>query len=214
MSVGCIAADTLQFVHNFAMFLLPFCRKIKSGEKLKLIEGVVMVKKTWIAVSLGIMILLGGLTASVGAAPAGYGATGAATLAEAELTLPVMLTFALQDEYLARGEYQVIIQKFGASRPFSNIIKAEEQHIAWLVPLLEKYGVPLPADRGVELAIAPDTLANALQAGVTAEISNIEMYEKFLRRDLPADVKAVFEHLLAASKNHLAAFQGGRGGPR
>ena len=56
MSVGCIAADTLQIVHNFAMFLLPFCRKIKSGEKLKLIEGVVMVKKTWIAVSLGIMI--------------------------------------------------------------------------------------------------------------------------------------------------------------
>lgn len=172
-------------------------------------------KKICFSVILGIMILLmSGLTASVGAASVGYGAAGVASLPDAELTVPVMLTFALQDEYLARGEYQVILEKFGSLRPFSNIIKAEEQHIAWLTPLMEKYGVALPADRGAELAIAPDTMKNALLAGANAEIANIEMYEKFLRRDLPADVKAVFEHLLAASKNHLSAFQGGRGGSR
>ena len=169
-------------------------------------------KKTWLAVIIGIMMLIGGLTAPVGAAPAGYGAAGAATLSDAELTVPVMLTFALQDEYLARGEYQSIMEKFGSSRPFSNIIKAEEQHIAWLKPLFETYGVALPADRGVKLAVAPDTMAYALQAGANAEIANIGMYERFLSRELPVDVKAVFEHLLAASKNHLAAFQGGRGG--
>ena len=171
-------------------------------------------KKTWLAVILVVMVLLGGIASPAGAAAANYGAAGVATLTDAELTVPVMLTFALQDEYLARGEYQNIMEKFGSTRPFSNIIKAEEQHIAWLKPLFETYGVALPADRGIELTVAPDTMANALQAGVTAEIANIGMYERFLRRELPADVKAVFEHLLAASKNHLAAFQGERGGGR
>ena len=123
-----------------------------------------------------------------------------------------MLTFALQDEYLARGEYQKIMAKFGERRPFSNIVKAEEQHIAWLVPLFEKYGVTLPPDRGQELAQVPETFSAALLAGVDAEIANIDMYQRFLARELPSDVRAVFEHLLTGSRNHLAAFQGGRGG--
>ena len=133
-------------------------------------------------------------------------------MADSELTLGAMLTFALQDEYLARGEYQKIMAKFGERRPFSNIVKAEEQHIAWLVPLFEKYGVTLPPDRGQELAQVPETFSAALLAGVDAEIANIDMYQRFLSRELPSDVRAVFEHLLTGSRNHLAAFQGGRGG--
>ena len=104
------------------------------------------------------------------------------------------------------------MEKFGQHRPFSNIVKAEEQHIAWLVPLFGKYGVALPPDRGPELAQVPPTFDEALQAGVDAEIDNIGMYERFLARELPDDVRAVFEHLLTGSRNHLAAFQGGRGG--
>ena len=102
--------------------------------------------------------------------------------------------------------------KFGERRPFSNIVKAEEQHIVWLVPLFEKYGVTLPPDRGQELAQVPETFSAALLAGVDAEIANIDMYQRFLSRELPSDVRAVFEHLLTGSRNHLAAFQGGRGG--
>ena len=58
-----------------------------------------------------------------------------AGLADKDLTLADMLTYALQDERIARTEYQVIVDTFGSSRPFSNIIKAEETHIEYLVEL-------------------------------------------------------------------------------
>ncbi|MBN1416370.1 MAG: DUF2202 domain-containing protein [Bacteroidales bacterium] len=122
-----------------------------------------------------------------------------------------MLVFAIQDEYLARGEYEKVIEKFGSQRPFSNIIKAEERHISWLTPLFEKYNIILPPDRGLELARVPETFPEALQIGVEAEIANIAMYERFLKKDLPADIRDVFSCLLGGSENHLAAFKrGGR----
>jgi len=70
-----------------------------------------------------------------------------------------------------------------------------------------KYGVALPPDRGLELAKVPSTFADALRIGVDAEVANIAMYERFLKKDLPDDVRDVFNRLLAGSKNHLAAFK-------
>ena len=169
-------------------------------------------KNTWLIALLGLLLITGAFAPALASAAANYGAAGAAAVADSELTTGAMLTFALQDEYLARAEYQKTLAKFGQRRPFSNIVKAEEQHIAWLVPLFEKYGVTLPPDRGQELAQVPETFSAALLAGVDAEIANIDMYQRFLSRELPSDVTAVFEHLLTGSRNHLAAFQGGRGG--
>ncbi|MBL0382442.1 MAG: hypothetical protein JKP90_23130 [Desulfofustis sp. PB-SRB1] len=70
-----------------------------------------------------------------------------------------MLTHAIEDEFLARGEYQVVIEQFGERRPFSNIIKAEERHIALLLPLFESYDVDVPEDQGVMRAAVPDSFA-------------------------------------------------------
>jgi len=169
-------------------------------------------KSTWMIALLGLLVVSSAFAPGLAAASPSYGATGAAAAADSDLNLGAMLTFALQDEYLARGEYQKTMDKFGQRRPFVNIVKAEAQHISWLVPLFEKYGVALPQDRGLELAQVPETFAAALQTGVDAEIANIDMYERFLSRELPSDVRAVFEHLHTGSRNHLAAFQGGRGG--
>ena len=136
------------------------------------------------------------------------GALQAASLPDAELTLARMLTLALEDEYLARGEYALLIERFGERRPFSRIVKAEERHIASLVPLFARHGVPVPADRGRETAQLPASLKEARAIGVTAELGNIAMYERFLKQELPDDVRRVFKNLLAASRNHLATFQG------
>ncbi|MBP6940818.1 MAG: DUF2202 domain-containing protein [Syntrophorhabdaceae bacterium] len=155
----------------------------------------------------GMVILCLCLVLQVKASDDAYGAAGASKLSDKELTLPKMLVFAIQDEHLARGEYQKVMEKFGSRRPFSNIIKAEERHIAWLKPLFVKYGVALPPDRGLELAKVPSTFADALRIGVDAEVANIAMYERFLKKDLPDDVRDVFNRLLAGSKNHLAAFK-------
>ncbi|HPE15800.1 MAG TPA: DUF2202 domain-containing protein [Oscillospiraceae bacterium] len=121
--------------------------------------------------------------------------------------LSEMLTYAIQDEYLAHAEYEEIIDTFGAARPFTNIVRAEETHIAALEPLFEQYGVSLPENTAGEYVAVPDTLIEAYQTGVDAEVENIAMYETFLEQDLPDDVRAVFTALEEASQNHLAAFE-------
>ena len=136
---------------------------------------------------------------------AGYGSTGA--LDDTSLTLADMLTYAIQDEYLAYAEYDQILSDFGSVRPFTNIIRAESTHIEALLPLFTAYGITAPTDEGADRAVSVTALTDAFQAGVTAEVNNIAMYETFLDQNLPDNVRTVFESLMRASENHLRAFQ-------
>ena len=135
----------------------------------------------------------------------GYGAEGA--LKDESLTLADMLTYAIQDEYLARAEYDRIISDYGSIRPFTNIMRAEETHIDALLPLFTAYGISTPANEGADHAVSVPSLAQTYQAGVNAEVNNIAMYELFLDEELPDNVRTVFESLMKASENHLRAFQ-------
>lgn len=143
------------------------------------------------------------------AADAEFGALGAKD--KTELSLEQMLSYAIQDEYLARAEYEAIIARHGNVRPFSNIIRAEEQHIRWLLDVYAAHGLQPPADPSAGVIVMPENLKSALETGVQAEIDNIAMYRAFLgdaaAAPLPADVQVVFEQLQAASENHLRAFE-------
>ena len=158
--------------------------------------------KRFMTVLVGLFVLSG--MAAFAEAP-GFGAKGAE--ADAELTLNEMLIYAIQDEYLARAEYELIMSKHGTVRPFSNIIKAEERHIEWVKELLESHDYEIPADTAADYVVLPPDLKNAVETGVQAEIDNIAMYEKFLSKELPEDVRDVFEELKSASENHLRAFK-------
>jgi len=138
-----------------------------------------------------------------------YGAKGALEQAgQLDLTLEEMLRYALQDEYLARAEYELIMKEYGTMRPFSNIMSAEERHIQWVTELYEKYGFEMPADISADHVVLPPDLKTAFETGVQAEIDNIAMYESFLKAsDLPDDVRKVFEELKRGSENHLRAFR-------
>lgn len=136
---------------------------------------------------------------------AGFGA--AAVTPEKDYAVADMLTYALQDEHLALAEYQAIVDTYKVSRPFSNIMRAEKQHIAWLLPLFEQYAIEVPEIDASEHIVLPDSLSEIHAAGVQAEENNIAMYETFLADDdLPDDLRDVFLRLLAASENHLRAF--------
>ena len=142
-----------------------------------------------------------------------FGARGA--LAAQEYTLEEMLEYAIQDEYLARQEYESIMEEYGEQNPFANIITAEEYHIELLTGLYDDYGLELPEDTAIDYVVVPESLDLTYDIGVQAEIDNIAMYEKFLEQELPDDVRAVFIELRDASENHLAAFEKGpRGGGR
>lgn len=145
------------------------------------------------------------MVSTVLAADAGYGAKGAAQVSQP--TLQEMLSFAIQDEYLALAQYNAVLDKFGKIRPFVNIVRSEEQHIALLKPLFNDRGWDVPGDESAAMIKVPVTMAQALQIGKEAELDNIAMYEHFLQQqDVPEDVKSVFERLLAASRRHLQAF--------
>lgn len=131
---------------------------------------------------------------------------------ESSYSIEEILTLAIEDEYLARQEYETILDKYGNIRPFTNIIQAEVNHIAMLEPLLEAYNVSIPKDTSIDSVVLPETLEATYEIGVQAEVNNIAMYERFLEEDLPNDVHAVFQRLKNASYSHLEAFNRNLGG--
>lgn len=118
-----------------------------------------------------------------------------------------MLTYAIEDEFMAKAEYEAIINTFGEVKPFINIVKAEQIHIDLLLPLFEVYGVLIPENTASENVVIPDSITSALATGLEAEEVNIAMYEVFLSQDnLPDNIREAFEYLKAASEKHLTAF--------
>ena len=134
-----------------------------------------------------------------------FGSAGA--LVDPSYTLEEMLTYAIQDEYAAKAEYQAIQDAFGVVRIYSNILKAEAQHVETLLPLFETYEITVPAEITPDQIVLPVDLATSYRLAVEAEINNIAMYEAFLKEELPEDVQFVFENLQNASESHLVAFQ-------
>ncbi len=175
-------------------------------------------KKKWIRIgllALAVAVLAGCSTAESAEASAtkfdgtavdNYGAAGAIAYGK-NLTVEQMLTYAIEDEYLARQTYADIMDEYGGVTPFRNIILAEEYHIEQLIGLFDSNRYTLPEDTAASYAASPRSFEEALKAGAVIEEDNIAMYEAFLTYDLPDDVRAVFEELRDASENHLAAFK-------
>ncbi len=119
-----------------------------------------------------------------------------------------MLTVLITDEYHARAEYEAIEDVYGEQDPFTDLIKAETQHASSLANLFEKYGLDVPEDNQADTVIIPDSLQEAYEIGIAAEIANADLYEDYLSQDLPANVERVLTNLMDASlDNHLTTFE-------
>jgi hypothetical protein len=100
------------------------------------------------------------------------------------------------------------MDEFNVSRPFSNIIKAEQSHQNAILYLYDVYGFEIEEFDASEHVVLPNSLPEIYDVGVEAEIANIAMYDKFLAtEDLPDDVRRVFEALKNGSISHLQAFE-------
>jgi hypothetical protein len=118
------------------------------------------------------------------------------------------LTRALDDEYKAWSTYEQVIADLSAARPFTNIQKAEEAHIAALVTLFDRYGLDVPTNEWAGSVPSFDTLAEACQAGVQAETDNAALYDELRTMVDNPDIIQVFTNLQQASlNNHLPAFE-------
>lgn len=134
-----------------------------------------------------------------------YGAKSARSDREPELKS--MLKYAIEDEYLARSEYEIAINTFGDEKPFPSIINSEVVHINWLKELFDRYNLDVPEDESKKYLGIPDSLKSAVELGVEAELENIGMYETFLGKEIPDDVRNVFCKLRDASKGHLVVLK-------
>jgi len=118
------------------------------------------------------------------------------------------LRMALDDEYKAWSVYDQVIADFGAVRPFTSIQSAEEKHIAALVTLFDRYGLTVPANEWPGNVPSFDTLTEACEAGVQAEIENAALYDQLFSMVDNPDIIRVFTSLQQASlTKHLPAFE-------
>ncbi|MBV1894004.1 MAG: DUF2202 domain-containing protein [Ilumatobacteraceae bacterium] len=118
------------------------------------------------------------------------------------------LALALDDEYMAHAIYTQVIADFGEMRPFSNIVEAEARHIEALTTLFQRYEVPIPADTWPGRVPRYESLQEACQAGVIAEVENGELYDRLLAGTNRSDILTVYRNLQEASQErHLEAFR-------
>lgn len=125
-------------------------------------------------------------------------------------TVKNALDEAITDEYKALATYEAVIAKLGSVRPFSMIKGAEEQHIASLKALYDKYGLQPPVNVWLNKVSVPSTLQESCQAGVDAEIANATLYKDSLLPSVSTyeDIVQVFTNLMNASEQkHLKAFE-------
>ena len=93
-------------------------------------------------------------------------------------------------------------------RPLTQIVRAEEQHIAALENLFTRYGLEVPAVEVDAQDITFATLADACAAGVEAEKANAALYDELFAQADNTDLTRVFTALQSASLNrHLPALE-------
>lgn len=126
-----------------------------------------------------------------------------------EPILHQVLRIAVYDEYHAYETYKKVIEKFGAVEPFANIMQAEVRHYEALIPLLNKYGVPLPINDWANKIEEADSILEASEIGVAAEIDNIKMYDNLITYagGYPDVVDVLYRLQAASYNNHLPAFR-------
>lgn len=112
------------------------------------------------------------------------------------------------DEAHALAVYQAVLAQFGDVAPFSNILRAEEQHQAAWEFMFERYGLTLPETPEFDI---PEfaSLQDACAAAVDAEIANFGLYDEMLETfEAYPDIYQVALALRNASEfNHLPAFE-------
>ncbi|VAW89906.1 hypothetical protein MNBD_GAMMA18-2040 [hydrothermal vent metagenome] len=117
------------------------------------------------------------------------------------------LNEALAGEYLAFATYNQVVADLGEVQPFSDIREAEIQRVDTLCALFVRYGLPVP-DNQPERAMHYASLQEACEAGVTAETTLGNMYQRLLDMSLRPDILTMFRDFQEAShQRHLTAFR-------
>ena len=119
------------------------------------------------------------------------------------------LSQSLTNEYKLQAYYRAVINKFGDLRPFAMIIGAEDQHVAVLNSLFDKYGVAKPTNSFTIQNYSFTNFQSACQNSVAYEQATVNLYNALLPKvSSYTDIAQVFSNLKDAAQNsHLPAFE-------
>lgn len=118
------------------------------------------------------------------------------------------LVRAIEEEFGAQALYQSILDKFGNETPFNDIVLSEARHASALINQAQKYGIPVPEFPSSEGLPAFETVTEACQAGVDAEIADAELYDELMSFTTNSALIRVYTNLQKASlDSHLPAFK-------
>jgi hypothetical protein len=129
------------------------------------------------------------------------------------------LTYLREEEKLARDAYLSMNDIWG-TRVFASIALAEQRHMDAIGNLLDKYGLPDPAQDEVGVFTNADLQAlydqlidqgqqselNAIMVGVAIEEENIADLTAAIAGTSKLDLQQVYTTLLRASQTHLSTF--------
>ena len=130
------------------------------------------------------------------------------------------LLYMREEEKLAHDVYIYLYEMWGLP-VFSNIAASESTHTASVLTLLNRYSIADPAQglaegqfQNTDLQALYDTLikqgslslGDALKVGAAIEEIDILDLQDSIANTTQADIRLVYENLLAGSSNHLRAF--------
>lgn len=130
------------------------------------------------------------------------------------------LLYMIEEEKMARDVYRHLAEVWNL-RTFANIAASEEQHMASVGSLLERYDIEAPSTLdepgrfenaalrtmyGDLIAAGETSLESALRVGATIEdVDLADLHEELSAVD-NEDITLVFESLIAGSENHMRSF--------
>lgn len=152
-------------------------------------------------------------------APVTAPATTAATVALSDEEIAGLL-FMVEEEKLAHDVYVEMYDLWGI-RTFSNIAASESKHMDAVRTLLDRYGIADPTIGNAVgvfeneelqalynqlIEMGSQSAADAMQAGVLIEETDIADLEQHVAELVHDDIAQVYANLLRGSRNHLRAF--------
>jgi len=188
-----------------------------TSELIKTLQGITMLKKTVLSTKKVSTLLAATLFAALALAPA----ASAVTPTTLTTTQKAQLKYLVEEEKLARDVYTYLSAQV-TTRKFSNIARSEQTHMNYMATLLTKYKLWNPTTnrkagvfynqeiQGLYNALTVEGAVGLLEAygvGVKVEEVDIASLKELLLNPMPVDVKAALDLMLAASFNHLEAFQ-------
>ncbi len=186
-------------------------------------------KSLLVALSLVAVVGVGSLTACAPTLAAAPVVPDAASVAARRATPPAAalsaeeaagLTFMREEEKLAHDVYLALYDQWQLPI-FQNIAASEQTHTEAVLTLLQRYGLPDPAQGAAAgefadaelqalydqlVAQGVESLAAALRVGAAIEeIDILDLQERLAQTD-QADIQQVYNNLAAGSRNHLRSF--------